>query len=320
MIDVTCAIIRNEENDILIVQRGENTDHPFKWEFPGGKIMHGESDEDCILREIKEELSMNVVICRKLKAVEHDYGIKKIKLIPFVCDTLDDIPFLTEHIAYRWIHINDLAKTDFSEADIYVAREYMITEGVITDYKNSNIDNDIADEGEVKELISRIVGTKGADWVAGAVCENELLLGKLIYFSFQDDQKLAFHSSWILSKAHEKTPDIFTPYLSRIIQNLNKLLNESAMRSFLKILSVTDLSGISVKDHGILADLCFKLLKSTTSAIALKAYSMEILYRLTLIYPELTTELVFAVRPVCDNDSAGVASKARSVLKKLTKS
>ncbi|MBP1666519.1 MAG: mismatch repair protein MutT, partial [Bacteroidetes bacterium] len=55
MIDVTCAIIRNEENELLIVQRGEQSDHPYKWEFPGGKINEDESDEECIIREIKEE-------------------------------------------------------------------------------------------------------------------------------------------------------------------------------------------------------------------------------------------------------------------------
>jgi len=51
MIKVTCAIIRNEEDEILVVQRGEATDHPFKWEFPGGKVAAGETEEECIIRE-----------------------------------------------------------------------------------------------------------------------------------------------------------------------------------------------------------------------------------------------------------------------------
>jgi len=89
MIDVTCAVIRNEDDEVLIVQRGEFTDHPLKWEFPGGKINQGESEEDCILREIKEELSMEIVICGRLPDVIHDYGLKKIRLIPFICDSLD---------------------------------------------------------------------------------------------------------------------------------------------------------------------------------------------------------------------------------------
>ena len=85
----------------LVVQRGELTDHPFKWEFPGGKLAKGESEEECIIREIKEELSLDIVICGRLPEVKHDYGNKQIRLIPFICDTLDELPFLSEHIAYQ---------------------------------------------------------------------------------------------------------------------------------------------------------------------------------------------------------------------------
>src|SRR5665811_2169866 len=92
MLIVTCAVIRNEADEILVVQRGEATDHPFKWEFPGGKLIPGETEEECIIREVEEELSMEIVICTKLSEVEYDYGHKKIRLIPFVCDTLDEMP------------------------------------------------------------------------------------------------------------------------------------------------------------------------------------------------------------------------------------
>ncbi len=125
MINVTCAIIRNEDDEILVVQRGEKTDHPFMWEFPGGKLDEDESEEDCIIREIREELTMNIVIRGRLPAVEYDYGHKQIRLIPFVCDTLEDIPFLTEHVAFKWLAPGELLRVGFSEADIPVAGEYL---------------------------------------------------------------------------------------------------------------------------------------------------------------------------------------------------
>jgi len=121
MIVVTCAIIRNEEEKVLIVRRGPDSDHPFKWEFPGGKITPGESDEECIIREIREELSMDIIIRERLPATEYDYGIKKIRLIPFVCDTLDDSPLLTEHIEYQWAGREELLNSDLCEADLIVA-------------------------------------------------------------------------------------------------------------------------------------------------------------------------------------------------------
>ena len=63
------------------------------------------------------------------------------------------------------------------------------------------------------------------------------------------------------------------------------------MRSFLRIISLSDIERISEKHHGILAEHCFSLLRSGFSAIAVKAYSMEILYKLVLKYPELRNEL-----------------------------
>ncbi len=57
MLKVSCAIIINK-NKILVTQHGEKSEHPFLWEFPGGKINTGETPEECIKREIKEELSV----------------------------------------------------------------------------------------------------------------------------------------------------------------------------------------------------------------------------------------------------------------------
>lgn len=320
MIDVTCAVIRNEEDDVLVVQRGGNTDHPFRWEFPGGKLMKDETEEECVIREVKEELSMDIVICKRLSDVVHDYGIKKIRLIPFICDTLDDIPFLSEHIAYKWMNANELLAVDFSEADVFVAEQYVKT--LCFNVQSGGGQNDTEpqiDEAEIREMIEKVMGMKEAEWAAASVIENPALLKKFIEFSYSADAKLAFHSSWILTKACDKTPEIIYPYLPAIIESLQGLDNESALRSFLRILSLTDPERFSPRHQGLLADTCFRLLNSGFSAIAVKAYSMEILYRLTIIHPDLATELALSIRGIMDIDSAGIVSKAKSILKKLNK-
>lgn len=124
MLRVTCAIIRDENGQILIVQRGAKSDHPGKWEFPGGKVEQGESDEDCIAREIHEELEMDIIVRDRLPEVEHDYGIKQITLVPFVCDTLSVKPTLTEHSAFVVVPPNGLVTIDLCEADRSVADYY----------------------------------------------------------------------------------------------------------------------------------------------------------------------------------------------------
>jgi len=101
MTDVTCAIIRNDDNEVLIVRRGEKTDHPFKWEFPGGKTADGETNEECIIREVSEELSMDIVICSQLEPVEHDYGHKHKDLY-----LLYVILLMNCHYVPNMLHIN----------------------------------------------------------------------------------------------------------------------------------------------------------------------------------------------------------------------
>ncbi|MGV8815207.1 MAG: NUDIX domain-containing protein [Gelidibacter sp.] len=71
-IPVTCAII-HFGNKVLAVQRSETMSLPLKWEFAGGKIEPGESEEECIKREIFEELNIHINLKRKLTAVIHQY-------------------------------------------------------------------------------------------------------------------------------------------------------------------------------------------------------------------------------------------------------
>lgn len=317
MIRVTCAIIRNEDDEVLVVQRGENTDHPYKWEFPGGKIMKGESEEECVIREIREELSMDIVICRRLEDVIYDYGKKKILLIPFLCDTLDDLPLLSEHIAYRWLKPESLRQTDFAEADVIVAENFLRDPGVAVITKDLTPIEDESDDEEFREMINATMGTREVEWIAKSAVENPVIFRKLLNYSFSGDRKLAFHSSWALSKSVDTHPGIFVEYLPMIVGMLGRIDNDSAHRSFLKILTQSDLSLLSEKEHGILADHCFSALRSGLSAIAIKAYSMEIVYKLAVIYPELVHELAATVNMLQGDAPAGVVARGRIILKKL---
>jgi len=58
---------------------------PLKWEFPGGKIETGESKEDCLRREINEELNIDITIRKALTMVEYHYAVFSLQLYPFVC-------------------------------------------------------------------------------------------------------------------------------------------------------------------------------------------------------------------------------------------
>ena len=319
MMDVTCAIIRNEENEVLVVQRGEKTDHPFKWEFPGGKLKEGETAEECVIREIREELAMDIVICRRMPPEKYDYGHKQIRLIPFVCDTLDDLPFLTEHVACKWLDPADLKNVDFSEADIIIAQKYFnehLSDRVRKDDDSIPVQK-AYNEDDLRSMVGNMMGVKEAEWVAESAIENGEILRKLLEYSFSDDRKLAFRASWTLSKVFDKYPELINADLHLMIGSLDKLDNESVQRSFLRMISMSDLNSLSQKQHGILADHCFKMLKSGFSAIAIKAYSMEIIFKLALIYPGLANELSATINILQGEGSAGIIARGQIILKRL---
>lgn len=92
--------------------------HSLKWEFPGGKVMIGESPEKAVKREIHEELGIRISVDQLFPSIVHRYPNHSIKLIPFICSMLpgEEIS-LAEHKRYRWIPYADLNALDWLEAD-----------------------------------------------------------------------------------------------------------------------------------------------------------------------------------------------------------
>jgi 8-oxo-dGTP diphosphatase len=116
MIEVTCAIIVNDSK-ILAVQRGPESSHPWKWEFPGGKIQNNETAVQCIIREIEEELLLRIDVLLQLESIEFDYGTKSILLIPFICKIVSGELILTEHVDKCWLEIDQWQVIDWLGAD-----------------------------------------------------------------------------------------------------------------------------------------------------------------------------------------------------------
>ena len=108
LIDVVCGVVLNKNEKILITQRKDLNN---KWEFPGGKINPKESIQNSIIREIKEELNIDVVYNKILFKTEH----KPFRLIFVMCDYISGKICLKEHLNFMWIEKTDLIKYDFLE-------------------------------------------------------------------------------------------------------------------------------------------------------------------------------------------------------------
>jgi 8-oxo-dGTP diphosphatase len=124
-IHVTCAII--ERNGlVLAAQRSADMSLPLKWEFPGGKIDPGESPEECLRRELMEELAIDVNVGEKLPASTHSYPNFTITLHPFICSIEAGEIVLHEHSAIAWLPPQKLHTLDWAEADLPVIESYLM--------------------------------------------------------------------------------------------------------------------------------------------------------------------------------------------------
>jgi 8-oxo-dGTP diphosphatase len=118
-INVVAAIIKHN-NKILCVQRGDNKYNYIskKFEFPGGKIEDGETLEETIIREVREELVMNIKTEKQFLTVKHQYPDFLITMYSFICSCEDPTVHLTEHIDYKWLTLSELEVLDWAAADI----------------------------------------------------------------------------------------------------------------------------------------------------------------------------------------------------------
>ncbi|MCK6614315.1 MAG: (deoxy)nucleoside triphosphate pyrophosphohydrolase [Ignavibacteriales bacterium] len=121
---VACALIE-KEGRILLAQRKEGMKLGLKWEFPGGKLEEGESVEECIVREIKEELNLDIAVLYRMKENYHSYEYAGIHLFPCVCVVTGGELLLRDHAEVRWITPEEIFSYDLAEADIPVARAYL---------------------------------------------------------------------------------------------------------------------------------------------------------------------------------------------------
>ena len=116
MINVVAAIIKKNDH-FLIVQRNRKKHLGLKWEFPGGKVMEGETFEEALLREIKEEL--NIIIILQDKIAEEKYKDEKIDIVLhyYLCNEKSGTIKLNEHEDLAWVEKKDFDKYDFAEGD-----------------------------------------------------------------------------------------------------------------------------------------------------------------------------------------------------------
>lgn len=118
-IHVVAGVVQYE-NKTLCVQRAQHK-FPYiseKWEFPGGKVEEGESEESALVRELQEELHLAVAGLKHLITVDHSYPDFRIIMSTYLCVSSSETVVLTEHQKAEWLDLKDLRHKDWAAADV----------------------------------------------------------------------------------------------------------------------------------------------------------------------------------------------------------
>ena len=116
--NVVAAVIKDEEGKILITQRKIKKAQGGLWEFPGGKIEEGETPQEALVREIREELETEILVGNLIDTIEYDYPTFHLSMDCFWCEVIDGELKLLEAEAAKWLTKDSLYDVEWLPADI----------------------------------------------------------------------------------------------------------------------------------------------------------------------------------------------------------
>ncbi len=117
MLEVAAAMISREDGRILICQRPETKARALGWEFPGGKIESGETVQEALIRECREELAIDICAGAEIAQVEYAYPDVCVHLHLLACSIQSGAPAALEHREIRWVLPAEFSEYDFCPAD-----------------------------------------------------------------------------------------------------------------------------------------------------------------------------------------------------------
>ncbi len=116
-IQVAVGIVFNDQKQVLVGQRVVKDQYFAKWEFPGGKIEQGESVEQALKREFKEEVGIELSDSLPFMELCHDYPDRRVKLYVHTATSFTGEVAALEGQALRWVSINELSELDFLQGN-----------------------------------------------------------------------------------------------------------------------------------------------------------------------------------------------------------
>jgi hypothetical protein len=157
---------------------------------------------------------------------------------------------------------------------------------------------------------------KQTDQIVKYIGDDPKKFNQLILLFLSSEEIIPQRASWVLSYCIEKYPALITPYLKKIISNLNNPVHDAVKRNTIRLLQHIQ---IPKSLYGITADICFKLLTNNKEPVAIKVFSMSVLHILSKEIPELQKELQLIIEDQLEYQSPAFTNRGKKIISSMSK-
>ena len=165
----------------------------------------------------------------------------------------------------------------------------------------------------LREEILKADFKEQAVYLAEKINGSEKDFAELMRLFFSKDARTCQRAAWIVSHCVERNPWIIMPYLDKMVKNLYKDVGDATKRNTVRVLQYVE---TPEELWGETIEICFRYLTGN-EAVAIKVFSMTVLYNLSFEVPEITTELKICLEDQMPYGSAGFKSRAKKILAKM---
>jgi len=168
----------------------------------------------------------------------------------------------------------------------------------------------------IKTALLKEHSKKQCNAIVKYIGKNPGRFAELMKCFFEGEYRVTQRAAWPMSYCVEKYPGLIKPYFKKMLDNLNKPgLHDSIPRNTVRLLQHIE---IPEKFHGQVMDICFRYISSPTEAVAIKAFSLVVLHKLSKQYPEILNEIKLVIEERLDYETAAFKTHAKRILKELS--
>lgn len=173
----------------------------------------------------------------------------------------------------------------------------------------------MTDFDQIKSLLASETSRRNTDMIAGLVTQRPRLFKVLFTIFLANEEPFSRRAAWVIDTITEKQPNLLEPVAGKIMHRLGQFSHDGLKRHALRMLNRAPLPVES--DLGLMISLCFDWLVSPHESVAVKVYCMDILYRISLLEPDIRKELSDSIEWRMEEESPGFRSHAKKILKKI---